>query len=475
MENDGTGNDGAENDGAENDGTGNAGTENDGAVEDANDSIHAKRAPQSANGETVIEDVACTVCGCVCDDLKVTVTADRVKSFSPGCSLAEPWLHRQRAVRSSRSAEIRGRAATMDEAVAAAARLLEGAVSPLVYGLSRSSTVGQRAAVRLADQLGANIDTTASTCHAPSIMALQTVGESTCSLGEIRNRSDLVIYWGSNPVESHPRHLERYVDAAGMFVPNGRDDRHLIVVDTQRTPTVELADRFLQVDPDGDFELIWALRLLLRDERLDGRNFGGVDVEQVSELADRLKSCRYGAVFFGLGITKHGVPHATVEALLRLVTDLNKHTRFVARRMRVPGDVAGADSVLCWQTGFPFSVNLARGYPRFNPGEYTAMNLLERKEVDAAVLVGSEGVAKLSRSAQAHLRSIPTIVLEYPSVQLPLTPDVRFETAVYGIHRRGTAYRMDETPIPLRSVLSSNLPSDDEVLHAIRKAHSSET
>ena len=28
--------------------------------------------------------------------------------------------------------------------------------------------------------------------------------------GEIRNRADLVIYWGSNPALSHPRHMERY-------------------------------------------------------------------------------------------------------------------------------------------------------------------------------------------------------------------------------------------------------------------------
>jgi len=50
----------------------------------------------------------------------------------------------------------------------------------------------------------------------------------------------------------------------------------------------------------------------------------------------------------------HG--NRNVEALLRLVTDLNEYTRFYARRMRVGGDGSGADSVLCWPTGFPFSV-----------------------------------------------------------------------------------------------------------------------
>jgi formylmethanofuran dehydrogenase subunit B len=107
----------------------------------------------------------------------------------------------------------------------------------LIYGLARSSTAGQRAAVRLADQLGATIDTAASTCHAPSIMAVQAVGESTSSLGEVKNRADLVVYWGSNPLESHPRHFERYVEAAGMFIPGGRRDRQVVVVDIVRTET----------------------------------------------------------------------------------------------------------------------------------------------------------------------------------------------------------------------------------------------
>lgn len=162
----------------------------------------------------ITEDVACTMCGCVCDDVQLTVEDNRVTSMSPGCSLAEPWMLQQDAADVS-PARIDGELADVERAIKEAATILAAAQSPLVYGLSRSSTPGQQAAVRLADQLGACIDTTASTCHAPSIMALQAAGESTCSLGEIRHRSDLVIYWGSNPLISHPRHVERYVETPG--------------------------------------------------------------------------------------------------------------------------------------------------------------------------------------------------------------------------------------------------------------------
>jgi len=420
------------------------------------------------------DDFACTVCGCVCDDLKLTVENGRIVRTEGACELAEPWLLAQDSRRPP-VAELAGCPVPLQSAVAKAAEILKGAKSPLIYGLSRSSTAGQRQAVGLADALGANIDTTASLCHAPSIMALQQAGESTCSLGEIKNRADLVIYWGSNPAVSHPRHMERYAAfPPGQFV-SGREGRTLVVVDVQPTATSEQADQFLQVEPGGDFDLLWALRGLVHGLQLADEPVAGQPMAVLRDLAQRMKSCQCGVFFFGLGLTQRGVGHANVEALLRLVRDLNAHTRFHARRMRVYGDVAGADTVLCWQTGFPFSVNLSRGYPRYSPGEYSANDLLSRGEVDACLLVGSEGIDPLSTAAKEHLARIPVIVLDYPLAEIPATqpklvPAVKFTTAVYGIHRPGTAYRMDEIPIPLRPVLASDYPSDDEVLAAILKA-----
>ncbi len=445
------------------------------------------------NPAELFEDVACTVCGCVCDDLKLTVENGRIVRAEGACDLAEPWFFSQDSRRPV-VAEIAGKPATFEAAVARSAKILHATRSPLIYGLSRSSTQGQRQAVRLADALGANIDTTASLCHAPSIMALQQVGESTCSLGEISNRADLVIYWGSNPAVSHPRHMERYAAfPQGQFVPKGREGRTLVVVDVQPTETSEQADLFIQVEPGSDFDLLWTLRamvngILLPDDPQIRRmglpsrpNSSRTGREShptgmvLWDLAERMKNCQCGVFFFGLGLTQQGVGHANVEALLRLVRDLNAFARFHARRMRVYGDVAGADTVLCWQTGFPFSVNLARGYPRYSPGEYSANDLLARGEVDACLLVGSEGIEPLSAASKEHLGNIPVIVLDYPQADIPaleqpLVPAVKFTTAVYGIHRPGTAYRMDEVPIPLRPVLECDYPSDDEVLAAILQA-----
>ncbi len=429
-----------------------------------------------------VTDAVCPGCGCGCDDLTLVFDGNQLESVSPDCPLAQSWFHDNARVSGS-TVQIAGVDSSLEAAVTKAAEILENAEYPLIYGLSRSCTSGQRAAVRLADRLGAVIDTTASICHGPSIIAVQSVGESTCSLGEVRNRSDLVIYWGCNPARTHPRHAERYaVFPRGQFVPEGRQGRTVIMVgdagevqDCRLDLTGSQPDLVVPIQSGKDFEAINILRALLKgiqpnpDEMLSACAIPGL----LQLLADKMKSCRSGVVFFGLGLTetsfdKPHAPsvfgHANVECLLRLVAELNAFTRFYARRLRVQGDVSGADTVLCWQTGFPFSVNLTHGFPRYNPGEYSAMSLLERGEPDACLLVGTETLPAFPPGAMRHLKSIPTIVLDYPAAEAFFTPSVHITTAPYGLQAGGTIYRMDEIPLPLHAHQMLQLPTDEDVL-----------
>ena len=49
----------------------------------------------------------------------------------------------------------------------------------------------------------------------------------------------------------------------------------------------------------------------------------------------------------------------------------------------------GADVVLRYTTAYPFGISLTRGYPRFNPGEYSTIDLLVRGDVDATLVLGA--------------------------------------------------------------------------------------
>lgn len=432
------------------------------------------------------KNVVCPGCACVCDDVQLEIQPGsdsehpKLVSFQPGCDRGADWF---RSSLESAEAFCRYRGATSgyEQAIAAAADILKKSDAPLIYGLSRSATAAQRIAVELTEHLGGVIDSTASLCHGPSIMAIQEVGEVTSSLGEIRHRADLVIFWGCNPADSHPRHSERYsVQPKGQFVPEGRAGRKVVMIGDEalmNSAAIDDAgtkpDLKIVLPSGGDFDALRYLQALLEGKALPNTP------ESLHQLMDLMKGCQYGVVFFGLELAEtrmavgrpdSGIGHLNVTALLQLVAKLNEVTRFAARRMRLQGDVSGADNVLTWQSGYPFALDYSREYPRYSPGEYSTSDLLERGDVDACLLIGAETVPCFSTAARRHLESIPTIVLDYSAASQSFEPTVFLPSAVYGLHTEGVIYRMDNVPMVARELTGSSLLSDEDILKQILAA-----
>ena len=88
---------------------------------------------------------------------------------------------------------------SMDEAVHAAAEVLGKRKLPDSLRLELNQLEAQRVGVELAEEVGGIMDNTAVVCHGPSILGVQEVGIPTCTLGQIRHRADLIIYWGCDP------------------------------------------------------------------------------------------------------------------------------------------------------------------------------------------------------------------------------------------------------------------------------------
>jgi formylmethanofuran dehydrogenase subunit B len=417
-----------------------------------------------------VDHVVCAFCGCDCDDISVTVEGDRITKAKNACVLGKAWFLNHGTPSDLPPARIEGKPVSLEAGIEEAARCLANARYPLVYGLSSTSCEAQRKAVALAEVLGGCIDCCTSVCHGPSGMALQGVGEPTCTLGEVKNRADLVVYWGSNPVESHPRHMARYaVTPKGMFIPEGRKGRTVILIDVRSTPSARTADLFLQIRPGKDFEALWALQALVTGQKLDEGSLEntGLSREQLTGLVDRMMHCKFGVIFVGQGLTQTRGKHFNTSAAFLLVRALNRHTKFALIPMRGHGNVTGIDNVLAWQTGYPFGINFSLGYPRFNPGEYTIVDLLSRGEADAALVVAADPVSSLPAKAVRRLTAIPLIALDTHESETTRAARVAFTTATAGIHVEGTVYRMDNIPIRLRKVLPSAYPSDEDVIGRI--------
>ncbi len=467
---------------------------------------------------SVIKNVTCPICGTLCDDLEVTIKKNII-DVKNTCAVSEAKFlnfsnpkHRNLKPLIRKNGELKK--VSLDDAVKKSAQILARASYPILYGWSCTSCEATRVGIELAEEVGGVIDNTSTVCHGPSILSIQNVGIPTCTLGQIRHRADLIIYWASDPYSAHPRHMERYTAfsngrfqesewehyvarlrgilgkkrlsraselvlmkevslpaVSGEKLPPQFEsqNRKLIVVDVRKTRSAEFADFFVQVKPNKDFELLQALRLLIRDEELEVNSVAGVPVELLEDLADALIGCRFGVFFFGVGLTMSAGKLQNIDAAIALTRDLNYFTKFVIMPMRGHFNVAGANVVSTWQTGYPFAVDFSQGYPRYNPGETSAVDILARGESDAGLVVASDPVSNFPKDAVQNLVKNPLIAIDPVISPTTMMADVVFPSAFVGIEAEGTAYRMDRVPLPMKKIINPprNVLTDKEILQRI--------
>lgn len=415
-----------------------------------------------------IGEVACCFCGALCDDLEVEIENNRIVNVKNACKLGRMKFFNIQKNRLKKP-KINGKEVEYEEAIKKVSEMLINAKKPLIYGFSSTSCEAQKVGVALAEKVKGVIDCTSSFCHGPSIIAMQEVGYPSLTLGEVKNRADLVIYWGSNPLTSHPMHLRRYsVFSEGKF-RKGRKDRELIVVDVRRTETSKLADMFIQVKPNSDFMILNALRTLLNYGEINKEKIGGVDINVLKELIEKMKTCEFGILFFGLGLTMSLGKHRNVCEAISLVRDLNRHTKFSIMTMRGQYNVTGFNEVLTWQTGFPFAVDFTKGYPWYNPGETDANSLLQHEDVDAILVIASDPVAHFPKASLKYFMKLPiAIITPFENLTSKIS-DIVIPSSVAGIEEAGSAYRMDSVPLRLKKIVDppDGILSDTEILKRI--------
>lgn len=412
--------------------------------------------PDDPEAPKTTEAVTCLGCGCLCDDIAVTVQGAKIVEVRNVCELGQAWFRQERP--ETPVATIDGVPSRLDDALARAAGLLAASRSPLVWGLNGLTIEAQAVAVSIADRLGATIDVGHARKAAVGLDALQRVGRVSASYGEVKDRADVIVYWHVDPVTTHPRHLERYsADAVGRFQPQGRAGRTVIVVDSRETATSAVADQTYVVREGRELETLSVLRARLRGATLDAdrvREATGLTLEQIDSLVQSLKQARYGAVFAPV----------QSDALTRLVIDLNvDDRRFVSLTLGSNDNAGGAESVLGWQAGAGRAVDFAPGYPAYRPDEASASTRLDRGEADVLLILGEIPVETLDPEAKDTFERLPKVVIGTAVGE----GNVTIRTSLPGLESGGTYSRGDGMMLPLRPVLEGDAPPDYAVLRGL--------
>jgi formylmethanofuran dehydrogenase subunit B len=185
----------------------------------------------------------------------------------------------------------------------------------------------------LADVLGAMLDTVTP---AELVLAVQERGRCSATLGELRHRADIIVFWGLDPNHAYPRLRSRYLpDRDGL--------------------------QFISVDLSVEAAALTRAAIL-------GHG--------TTPLAERLVKGKYVAI-----VVDGEQRPEYIEALLALTEALNGPTRAALVILRGGGNRVGADSVLTWQTGYPKAIDFSRGAPRYCP--------YDADDFDAILVIGT--------------------------------------------------------------------------------------
>jgi len=407
--------------------------------------------------------VVCPYCGLFCDDLSVAISRDRIEVLRKGCAVAKQFYA---AIEPPMPPRVDGGETTFEAAYARTAEILAAGRFPLVAGLG-CDLAGAKAAVALAESVGAVIDHAASDAMFRNILPVQDKGWMATTFAEIKNRADLVILAGTDAVSRFPRFFERLIwNTETLFGPKRPPDIVYLGsgFDTRaghspdgKAPTV------IDCDTRRLAELFQGLRAIHRGRAFQASEVADAAVASLSALVQKIKDAKYGALVWAVADMEGAHGDLAVQAMCDLVSDINETSRFACLPLGGTENALGAQQVCTWQAGFPLRTSFAGGVASYDPYRNSWRHLLESGEADAVLWISAFKGGSLPFETK-----IPTIVLAAPGTACAREPEVFIPVGTPGIDHAGHVIRSDAvTSLPLHQLRASELPQAADALRAI--------
>ena len=413
----------------------------------------------------VFKNIVCPGCGAACDDIQVEFGDRTTSDAKNACKIGNAKFKMLASPRRLKHPLVKDRGklepVAWDVALEKAADILVSAKRPLLFIGSETSCEAYEVGLMMGEYLGAIVDSNTSIGNGPIVMGTQESGNVGATEGQKKNRSDLIVYWGTNPLESMPRQMSRYgVFPRGYWTKSGRFDRTIITVDPRKTPTAEASDLHVQLKPNSDYELISALLTLLHGKtpHPSVEEITGVPIFMMNEILDLMKHCNFGSISVGVGLSASIGKHRNAEIISNFVKELNNYSKFTLGILRSHCNVAGFNQVASSMYGYPFGLDFTRGYPRYNPGEFTTVDVLREKDVDAAYVMCSDLLNQVPADCAAYLVEIPLIYLDISPCPTAIASDVVLPGVIDAMECDGTFYRLDDVPVHFKPFTSSPFP-----------------
>ncbi|HDN64793.1 MAG TPA: formylmethanofuran dehydrogenase subunit B [Methanosarcinales archaeon] len=384
--------------------------------------------------------MVCTGCALLCDDIEVGENDCR-----HACRIGDAHITSTNQI----DPMVNRSPVDMDTAIKSAAEILVSAEKLVFVGFGNLVTEAQATGIELAEKVGAEI----KTFHTSIFDDILDGRVKTCTLPEVRDYADVIVFLGCDPMNTHPRLLSRYA-----YYPRGEkrqhgweEDRTAITIDLRFSHTASICKEAYTIDPNRQIEFMDALMDALSN-KVPKTTY---DKKRILKLAGTLKKAEFGVIFAGTGAA--APPR---DAIIRLMDRLNESSDFrllslapgyklrsIAEQLRQlhsrptdDCDVVDSDSNSGGSNGGDGGIDLHKA--------------------DCILCLGFD----LMNSLPAHGINGKLIVIDPNETLTSRYADVVIPCAAGGIDAAGSAVRMDGEPIELPLIRESGRLSDVAIL-----------
>ncbi len=420
-----------------------------------------------ASPATAAATVPCPFCALGCDDLSPHLNGTRLRLSAPDdCPILDAAAAAADAALASPAVpRVGGAPASLEAACAAAAGLLGGARAPLVSGLA-ADLAGIRAALHLARALGATVDHAHGDALQRNLAVFQGDGWMTASLGEVRNRCDLLVVLGAGLFRRLPRLAGRVLRPAERL--DGGAGPALVILDTVAPETLPevvraLEPELLPVPVARAGEALGWLRALLAGRPVMADGAGGAGRTALAALLARLRAARYPVIAWSAA--EFDFPHAdlALAQAAGLVRSLNGTGRAALLPLGAGDADASAHQACAWHSGFSLRTAFAGGRAAYDPHLHRGDRLLAAGEADALLWLSC-----LRPDPAPPESPVPTVAVGHPGLRLAAEPEVFIPVGVPGIDHAGLIHRGDGlATLGLRRLRDNPWPTAAAVLGRI--------
>jgi len=264
---------------------------------------------------------------------------------------------------------IGSREALVERAVEHAAALLYSSRCP-VFSFD-TDIHGTRAAIALAERVGAAYDHIDGAALARETALFTNKGGMTIAPGEARRRADVVVIVGELP-EIHRGFVAELADTVPDL--SATNAREFFLIGNGKTQAPPLGGRATLLSC-GDAGLNAALAALRA--QCAGRQVAA-PVSNFGRFADALASARFPVFLF----SGDAAEELALEMLQGLIADLNRKSRASGLHLSASESGWGSTLASTWMTGFPLRTGFARGFPEFDPWRFDVARMIAAGEAD---------------------------------------------------------------------------------------------